>query len=198
MRAAVLIPIKSFDVAKGRLAGVLDLEQRAELARRMATGVIAAAHRLPTWVVCDNPAVAELAVANGASVLWRPARGLNPAVTDGVDFLTAEGYDRIVISHADLPLAKDLTWVADAGPGVTIVPDRRNDGTNVMAVPVGAGFEFAYGIGSAALHRAEADRLGLVCRVVPHAELGWDVDIPEDLTALDGGRGHSPASGSTL
>ncbi len=187
MRAAVLIPIKSFDVAKGRLAGALDLEQRSELARRMAGGVIAACHDLPTWVVCDNAAVAELAVSCGANVLWRPARGLNPAVTDGLEFLTVEGYDRVVISHADLPLARDLTWVASAGSGVTIVPDRRDDGTNVMAVPTGVGFEFAYGVGSAALHRAEASRLGLDCRVIPNAELGWDVDLPEDLTALDGG-----------
>ncbi len=187
MRSAVLIPIKSFDVAKGRLAGTLDLAQRSELARRMAGGVIAACHDLPTWVVCDDPAVAELAVSSGANVLWRAARGLNAAVADGFGFLTLEGYDRVVVSHADLPLARDLTWVASAGPGVTIVPDRRDDGTNVMAVPTGVGFEFAYGIGSASLHRAEAARLGLECRLIPDAELGWDVDVPEDLTALDGG-----------
>ncbi len=187
MRAAVLIPIKSFDVAKGRLAGALDVEQRAQLARRMASGVIAAARGLPTWVVCDNPAVAELTISCGANVLWRPARGLNPAVADGVEFLESEGYDRVVVSHADLPLARDLTWVADAGPGVTIVPDRRDDGTNVMSIPTGTEFTFAYGIGSAALHRAEAERVGLECRLVPNAELGWDVDVPEDLAALDGG-----------
>lgn len=187
MRAAVLIPIKSFDVAKGRLAGALDVAQRSELARRMAGGVIAACHDLPTWVVCDDPAVAELVVSRGANVLWRPARGLNPAVTEGVDFLTGEGYDTVVVSHADLPLARDLRWVADAGPGVTIVPDRHDDGTNVMAVPTGAGFRFAYGVGSAALHQAEAARLGLDCRVVPDVDLGWDIDLPEDLAALDGG-----------
>ncbi len=187
MRAAVLIPIKSFDVAKGRLAGALDLSQRAELARRMAAGVIAACHDLPTWVVCDDHAVAHLAVGNGANVLWRPSRGLNRAVTDGVEFLTTEGYERVVVSHADLPLARDLTWVAASGPGVTIVPDRRNDGTNVMAIPTGVGFEFAYGVGSADLHEAEAVRLGIECRRIPNDELGWDVDLPEDLTALDGG-----------
>ncbi|MEZ5228319.1 MAG: 2-phospho-L-lactate guanylyltransferase [Acidimicrobiales bacterium] len=187
MRAAVLLPIKSFEVAKGRLAGALDLDQRAELARRMASGVIAACHDLPTWVICDDPEVASLAISCRANVLWRPARGLNVAVHEGVEFLAGEGYERVVVSHADLPLARDLTWVADAGPGVTIVPDRRDDGTNVMAVPTDAGFRFAYGVGSSALHRAEAERLGLEWRLIPDAELGWDVDVPEDLTALDGG-----------
>lgn len=187
MRAAVLIPIKSFDVAKGRLAGALDASQRQTLARRMASGVIAAAGDLPTWIICDNPAVAELAIANRANVLWRPARGLNAAVTEGVSFLGTEGFDRVVVSHADLPLATDLTWVARSVHDVTIVPDRHGDGTNVMAVPTGSGFVFAYGIGSASAHRTEADRLGLDWVMIPDDELGWDVDVPEDLTALDSG-----------
>src|SRR5918995_1497275 len=66
-----------------------------------------------------------------------------------------EPAERAIVAHADLPLATRLDWVA-VFPGVTLVPDRRRDGTNVAAVPTGAGFAFHYGGGSFAAQRAEA------------------------------------------
>ena len=75
------------------------------------------------------------------------------------------------------------TWVARFS-GVTLVPDRANDGTNVACVPADAGFRFAYGPGSFARHRAEARRLDLPLRVVREPSLGWDVDVPADLTSV--------------
>ena len=63
---------------------------------------------------------------------------------------------------------------------MTLVPDRRLDGTNVLASPPTPGFAFAYGAGSFARHRAEAARLGLPARIVP-TRLAWDVDLPADL-----------------
>ena len=70
----------------------------------------------------------------------------------------------MIVAHADLPLAADLAWLADTD-GVTLVPDRHRDGTNVLCVPAGAGFTPAYGAGSFRAHRAEAARLGLVTRL---------------------------------
>ena len=78
------------------------------------------------------------------------------------------------------PEPLDLTWVADFD-GVTLVPDRHDDGTNVVSVPTSAGFEFAYGAGSFARHLAEVERLGLPLRVERERRLGWDVDLPVDL-----------------
>jgi 2-phospho-L-lactate guanylyltransferase (CobY/MobA/RfbA family) len=85
------------------------------------------------------------------------------------------------VSHADLPFARDLRPVAGFD-GVTVVPDRHGDGTNVICVPGGAGFRFAYGAGSCRRHHAEAERLGLAVRVVDDdLRLGWDVDRAADL-----------------
>ncbi|MDH3681399.1 MAG: 2-phospho-L-lactate guanylyltransferase [Acidimicrobiia bacterium] len=184
---AVVIPVKSFEVAKGRLADTLDAEARTTLARRMAGAVVAAAAPLSAWVVCEDHDVAAWALSRGAGVIWREAPGLNAAVTAAVEFLAADGYRRAIIAHGDLPLASELEWVGDFG-GVTIVPDRRGDGTNVLSVPTAAGFVFAYGPGSAAKHRAEAERLGLPIRVAEDERLGWDVDTPDDLAVFDEGR----------
>jgi 2-phospho-L-lactate guanylyltransferase len=179
----VLVPVKAFHLAKARLAGVLDGEGRAALARRMATVVVRAGAPLPVAVVCDDDDVAAWATGLGARVLWRPGRGLNPAVQDAVTSLAALGYKRVVVAHADLPLARELAWVARF-PGVTIVPDRRDDGTNVLSVPTDADFTFAYGVGSFRRHAAESRRIGRGLRVVREPGLGWDIDIPDDLDAL--------------
>jgi 2-phospho-L-lactate guanylyltransferase len=178
--AAVVVPVKAFTAAKVRLAGVLEPAERAALARRMAEVVLTAADPLPVVVVCDDEAVRDWAEGRGASVVWCPGRGLNGAVADGVAALGHEGVERAIVAHADLPLATRLDWVADF-PGVTLVPDRRLDGTNVAGVPTRSGFAFSYGAGSFARHRAEAARLGLPARIVSDPFLAWDVDLPGDL-----------------
>ncbi len=182
-RVAVLVPVKAFAEAKVRLAAALGPAERSALARSMAEQVVAAARHLPVAVVCDDREVADWARGRGVLVVWEPGRGLNGAVEAGVERLAGFGVEQVIVAHADLPLATDLTWTADFA-GVTLVPDRANDGTNVACVPAAAGFRFAYGPGSFARHHSEARRLGLAVRVVRERSLGWDVDVPDDLTTL--------------
>jgi 2-phospho-L-lactate guanylyltransferase len=178
--AAVLVPVKAFAAAKQRLDGVLDPSARAALATAMATTVLEAAGPLRAAVVCDDLGVRRWAEAQGAEAIWTPGLGLDGAVMTGVAHLGERGVDRVIVAHADLPLATDLAWLADTD-GVTLVPDRHGDGTNVACVPAGAGFGFTYGARSFDAHRAEATRLGLVLRLVPDVRLGWDVDVAADL-----------------
>lgn len=185
VQAAVVIPVKAFHAAKVRLAEALTPEARAVLAREMATRVVRAATPLPVLVVCDDEAVRSWAIEVGAEPHWTPGLGLIGAVEAGVDAAAAAGADRVLVAHADLPLATGLGHVVGT-EGVVIVPDRWNDGTNVIAVPATAGFRFAYGPGSAERHRAEADRLGLPVQVVDDHVLGWDVDLPRDLLLPSG------------
>jgi 2-phospho-L-lactate guanylyltransferase len=177
---AVLVPVKAFAQAKQRLARTLAPAARVELAMAMAATVLQAARGLRTAVVCDDEDVRAWAESQGAESIWTPGLGLNGAVGEGVAHLARRGVDRVVVAHADLPLATDLSWLATTD-GVTLVPDRHGDGTNVACVPAEAGFVFAYGPGSFAAHRLEARRLELVTRLVPDARLGWDVDLPADL-----------------
>jgi 2-phospho-L-lactate guanylyltransferase len=177
---AVLVPMKGFAHAKERLSQVLAAETRVRLVKQMAQRVLEAACGLPVSVVCDDPEVASWAEDHGASVVLTPGRGLNGAVGEGVRVLASRGALRVLVAHADLPLATDLTALIDH-PGVTLVPDRRGDGTNVVCLPTGTGFRFAYGRGSFARHAREAYRVGLGVRVVREPLLAWDVDGPADL-----------------
>ena len=185
MTAAVVVPVKAFHVAKVRLAPALDPAARAALARDMAGLVVAAAAPLPVTVVCDDPVVAEWATAAGVTVEWTPGLGLDGAVEAGVRAVEAAGATRVVVAHADLPLARGLATLAQPGDreptSITLVPDRRVDGTNVVVLPAGCGFRFSYGPGSFLRHRAEGARLGLAVHTVHDARLGWDVDLPGDL-----------------
>jgi len=176
----VLLPVKSFGEAKRRLAPALEPGARARLARAMATSVVLSAAPLPTAVVCDDADVAAWARDLGALVVWEPERGLNRAVEAGVERLGAAGARRVIVAHADLPLARDLQWVGRFA-GVTLVPDRSGGGTNAICVPTGAGFTFSYGPGSFARHGTEAHRLGLALRVVREPSLAADVDLPADV-----------------
>lgn len=176
----MLVPVKSFARAKVRLASLLPATEREALARSMADAVVRAAAPLPTAVVCEDDDVARWATERGLHVVWTPGLGLNGAVEAGVLRLAELGATHVTVAHADLPLADDFTWVARF-PGITLVPDRREDGTNVIGVPVEAGFRFAYGPGSFARHVAVARALPLPLRVARRLQLSWDVDIPEDL-----------------
>jgi len=180
---AVLVPVKAFSQAKRRLHLALSEPERAELARAMADRVVSAAHPLPVVVVCDDNEVAEWARARRALVVWEPGRGLNGAVEAGVDRLRAAGVTQVTVAHADLPRASDLAMVGEV-PGITLVPDRYGNGTNVIALPADAGFQFSYGPGSFARHRAEAERLGLPTRVLDRPDLAWDIDEPGDVVPV--------------
>jgi 2-phospho-L-lactate/phosphoenolpyruvate guanylyltransferase len=176
----VLVPVKSFADAKQRLGTTLSNDERLTLVRQMAEHVLSAAAPLPVAVVCDDTTVADWARARGALVVWEPGRGLNGAVEAGVERLAGMGVATVTVAHGDLPLASGLGCL-ERFDGVTLVPDRRDDGTNVIRLPVRTGFRFSYGPGSFERHRNECARLNLPTRVLRVPNLAFDVDWPADL-----------------
>jgi len=179
----VLIPVKAFHQAKRRLVTSLPEPERVGLVRAMAEHVVTACAPLPVAVVCDDEAVARWATDLGATVMWEPGQGLNGAVRSGVERLARTGTRWVTVAHGDLPRARGL-GALPAFDGVTLVPDRRDDGTNVLRLPAASPFHFAYGPGSFLAHRAEAARCGLAVRVVRDPVLAYDVDWPADVAEL--------------
>ena len=179
---AVIVPIRSFKGALSRLAGILDEPRCRDLMRLMAARVLSAAEPLPVHVATDDAEVAAWATKLGAAVVPAGRPGLTTAVSMAVDHLASAGIERAVVAHADLALARTLRPAV--GPGLTIVGDRRRDGSNVVCVPTAAGFRFSYGPGSFGRHVAEAERLGLDVSVVEDDSLSVDIDHPEDLRHL--------------
>ena len=183
MRVAVVIPVKSFTLAKGRLSDTLTPAERETLATECATTVLRAASPLPVYVVCSDPVVAEWATSHGAHVVQCLTPGLDVAVAAGRDAAHADGCDHIVVAHADLPLARSFEHVAREGI-VTMITDRHSDGTNVLSFPIASDFSTAYGPGSFENHKQIATNAHLHFEVLHDPDLELDLDTADDLTEL--------------
>ncbi|MGA1363113.1 MAG: 2-phospho-L-lactate guanylyltransferase [Ilumatobacteraceae bacterium] len=191
MDVALVVPVKSFAAAKGRLAGVLDADARAALARRCAEQVVASGAPWSVYVVCDDDATRSWAESVGASPVQQDSPGLNAAVACGIAAARRDGAAHVVVSHADLPLATTFSHLVHRGE-IVLVPDRHRDGTNVLSMPADARFGFCYGPGSLAAHVAAAAATGLPHRIVEDVQLGLDLDTLDDLDELDRRRTTTP------
>jgi len=184
--AGIVVPLRSFTLGKARLAPVLTESERAALARTMAERVVRAAGSLPVAIVSSADEVVTWARARGFDIVDDPG-SLDAAARAGRTWAADRGLARYAIVHADLPLAESLAAIAadGAAPVAVIVPDHRDDGTPVLSLPTATPFDFAYGPDSAARHVAEAERRGLTVRIVRDPALAFDVDLADDLAALD-------------
>lgn len=177
----MLIPVKRFAAAKGRLTGLLADSERADLARWMASRVVDEVAEIPTFIACDDEGVARWAQDKGAEVIWGAGLGLNGAVDDGVRRIRDAGFDHVLVSHADLARPARLLEVARAGC-ITLVPDRRHDGTNVMAFPTATVLHASYGGGSFIRHLDQAlAHRGVAVEVRSDPDLSLDLDTRRDL-----------------
>ena len=185
-RAGVVIPIRSFVGAKERLASHLAQDARADALRRMAERVVDAASPMPVTIVSSAPEVVAWAQEHRLSVIHDPG-SLDEAAREGVAAVATAGLERAVIAHADLPHARSLAPAATDGAArvAVLVPCHRDDGTNVLSVPVDAGFHFSYGPGSFARHVTESERLGLEVRILRNPDLRVDIDVADDLHHLN-------------
>ncbi len=175
---AILIPLKDFEIAKGRLriAGIADVGTRA---RELARAVIAASQPRHVAVVTEALDVADFASQNGAESFLSSARDLNEAAQLAYRALQHR-FDHVLIAHGDLANPSGLGLFSPE-PGVTIVTDHHELGTNVLALPTGLDFHFFYGAYSKVRHEREARRLGIEYRVVVNSPWSLDIDEPEDL-----------------
>ncbi len=178
MRHCFAVPIKDFALAKSRLRNN-HVSEVSELARTLATGVIAELGGDQVTVICESAVVSQFALELGCSVAFSKSSGLNESVQGFYDSVT-EMYERITVVHADLANPKGLREYRPSRE-VGIVTDQQRLGTNVLSIPTGARFQFQFGENSLRLHELEAARRGLDCEVLDQGPWTRDVDLPEDL-----------------
>lgn len=184
---AVVIPIKAFYQAKERLSDLLTPSERLVLAKMCAERVLRAVAGYKVFVVCDDEAVAQWATAHNAQIVWQTEAGLNNAVRAGVAAARVNKFELAMIVHSDLPLATSFSQLfSDCDldslkTSITLVPDRHEDGTNVMILPTSSDFEFAYGRNSFITHQHLAKKCNLALRIIYDQHLSVDIDTAEDL-----------------
>ena len=188
-----VVPVKTLDAAKQRLAGALDPAARRGLSLAMLADVLdaldATAGLDGAAVVSRDSDVMELARRRGLRVIPETGAGLNAAVAQAANVLSAEGCARLLVMPADLPLAapEEIAAVLAAlpeAPGLTLVPDRHGVGTNALACTPPDAVAPSSGAGSFARHLEAARNAGIPATVLRLPGLGLDIDTPEDLRAL--------------
>ena len=199
-----VLPVKAWSEAKRRLSPVLSAGEREELARSMLDDVLAAIAGVPGFtgtlaVTADGVAATYLEEA-GCEVLSEPRRGLNRALGTAAEELDRRGATTMLVLPIDLPLvtAADLEELrarhledrssqgGESAPGlaVTVAPDRFRSGTNALVCSPPGCIPFRFGDGSFRAHLREAERAGAAHSSIVLANLGLDVDHPDDLAEL--------------
>jgi 2-phospho-L-lactate guanylyltransferase len=177
-----ILPVKSFSLGKGRLAGRLADEARSSLGRALAerTAEIAVEAGLIPLLVAGDEGVAEWALVSGLPSIPDPGHGLDEAAAAGVAWAAASGSDWIVL-HADLPLLtvtelREVVAMADQR-GAALAPSA--DGGTPALAGSGQAAGFAYGPGSFNRHLARNPGSAIVVRL----GLLHDVDTYPDLVS---------------
>ena len=177
----VVIPVKSTDVGKSRLA--VPAELRARLAAAMAIDTVQTVAGEPdvveVLVVVESAADAERFAGPKVSVLRTEVRGLNAAIADGLRALPDEP---AAVLPGDLPglIGSDLSSALKMASEhlFAVVPDNGGTGTTLLAGSRPDRVLPHYGVDSFDQHV----RAGAFALPVPlSSSLRWDVDLLTDL-----------------
>lgn len=190
-----LVPLKSPERAKSRLAGVLSPDQRVRLFFALAERVIGALRATPgighVAVVTASADIADFARSLHAMPLLQPTDdGMTGALAAGLTELHPLQPERVLMIPGDLPLIspsalESFLSAAHEGDGVSVVPDRRRVGTNLLLCSPPFAIAPCFGGHSFERHLAAAATAGVPAKVVNNDELALDLDEPDDLAHLE-------------
>lgn len=190
-----IIPVKSLNESKRRLANVLSATERADLIHRFLTRTLAALNQSELidriLVVSSDEQVLATAHLHGAELLVETAvHGLNPAVSQAAHFAAEAGASAVLILPADLPFiqTEDVAIMVREGmngrhpsPHLTICSDDKGKGSNALFISPPVPFTFHYGPDSFAQHVQEAAQRGLAVHIIQNEpNLKFDLDTEED------------------
>jgi 2-phospho-L-lactate/phosphoenolpyruvate guanylyltransferase len=193
MSTFAILPMKTFDVAKSRLAPEITAGTRKALAEVMFSDVLTALRRTPAIdriIVITNDNQAErIAGGHGASVLADTGESHNDAAMLGINQALRLGAKRALLVPGDCPLLDpeelgELLAYGVPTPSALIIPDRHGAGTNALLLTPPAALTPAFGEGSCERHFQLATAQGVTPEVVAVRSLALDIDTPEDLVEL--------------
>lgn len=185
----VLIPCKSLAFGKSRLSALLNAREREAFCHDLLVNTlrlaISAVGNANVRLVSADPAAEQIAKDVGVESHTKDWPDLNTALSGIRDELVAlSHWNETVVLPIDLPLATKaaIQAVISEQADVTIVPDRKERGTNILMLrgSAFAGFPFAYGELSFATHRETVAKRGWSLLIRRMAELAFDIDEPDD------------------
>lgn len=193
METVAILPAKSFEQAKQRLAAVVQLGHRRALVEAMLSDAMVALGRTSsidqTFVVTADETASRIAIGHGAEVIDDNTHSHSAAAILGIERALLIGAHRVLLVPGDCPLMdptelEQLLTLPVSGAAAMIVPDRHGDGTNALLLTPPGALTPAFGEGSRRRHIDLAKAQGSTPEVVEVASLALDIDTPEDLELL--------------
>lgn len=186
----VIVPVRSFDGAKRRLASLLSVGERAMLARAMLSDVLdaatAAVGQQSVAVVTSADDVADQARRAGVGVIDdEGVRGTNAAVKVGFARIAVRHRGPVLALSSDIPgvIPSDIVALISAAgrSRVALAPACDDGGTNALACDVVGRIPLCFGPNSFARHIAAANAADIRPAVLLNQRLGLDLDEPHHL-----------------
>ncbi|MBN2677818.1 MAG: 2-phospho-L-lactate guanylyltransferase [Anaerolineaceae bacterium] len=188
-----IIPTKPFQEGKSRLSGIMNDTERYqfnEFCFIRTLSVLRAVDIIDKiLVVSRDKHVLEAAAQMGAyGILEAGKSGLNRALRQATNTLD-KNQDRAIIIPTDLPLMseKDISEILELGsnpPVIVIVPDRHENGTNVLLVNPAGCIHYQFGTRSSRKHIEGAEKMGIKVVVKKSGNLRLDIDELGDIEYL--------------
>lgn len=187
-----IVPIKTFDRAKQRLANVLSEDERRSLMLAMARDVLtclARSTRLSGILIVSRAPEADALAQTFATERYAesPDANLAEALQQGAQHLI-DHFDTpgVIIVPADVPgiEAEELDQLITDHEQVTILPDDENIGTNGLMCSPPLCMPYIFDGKSFKPHVNAAFDCGVTPRIVPATKFSLDVDTPDDLIAV--------------
>lgn len=191
MTKVVLIPIKEPARVKTRLSPLLTLTERQQLVWTMFTDVCQAVVQVTkadaVFIVTSFDKAVEHARTSGFDVLIESEQLSESASVDWASRqLRERGFDAVMRLPADVPLVRsedidNLLGLALTAPASLLVPSLEGTGTNAIIRTPADLFPSRFGPNSLALHKEEAQRVGVEYLVSTNEHIALDIDEPQDI-----------------
>ena len=183
-----VIPVKPFRAGKSRLAGLLGVDDRAALNRRLfgrvLTATLTAFKPDRVMVVTADPLLLPLMRGQGLHALEDAGGGLNAALDLACRYAAARGARAIAVLPSDLPgvTADDVkALVGNPRPACCVIaPDEQEEGTNALALTPPTFDFFRFGPNSFQAHLELAKTRGMTVRILRRPGLAHDLDTPDE------------------
>jgi len=192
-RTWALVPLNNLAKAKSRLDPALKAEDRRALMLAMAEDVLAALDGVAgierILLVSNEPEAGSLLRDRPLEVFYSADHeGLNRELGHAAAYARAQGADRGLILHADLPWLPPgvLQRFIDGCPAgsVCVAGCKLSSGTNALLAPLPLPLPLVFGVNSLQGFREAAAAHGLDLCVIANERLSLDIDSPADLDSL--------------
>jgi 2-phospho-L-lactate guanylyltransferase len=195
LKIFAIVPVKSFERGKSRLASMLDVVKRVKLCELLLDDTLTTLHNayaISEVVVVSSDRRAHLiSDKHGARFLKEYEEGgVNKAIAIADSYCSNAGADATMVIPQDLPLLVpyDINMICESAIGydkyMAICPSLRYDGSNALLRRPSMLIETYYDNNSFDMHVKAAKEIGASIKIILSRRIMTDLDTVKDAENL--------------